>query len=328
MQDKNNSSIYKFNTNNDNKFKNKNNLRLGNKKSKFNNNYNSKTQYHPTVREPIDEYTINNYNDSSNPTYSKQNNYDYNDNSENYLNKKRNENLYTNENKLSNNYDYTYTKPRNNYYNNNNNNNNKTPSINNNNNNYSNTRNNNNNNSMNLKEDVNCFNNYKKVHSKNSNYSNNSFNHNKSKRSKFNNNLKPSLKNVPSMNYTNKFLNYSISEKDKESALEHSKKKIPIMVLINRSYFKHFEDNFISIKEEILSSVNGLTEFEMKNIPYGEESVLFINGESYESKRKCYSILCHKTYDYLKSKYDKMSFLKTMILIPDSKALINIYIYI
>lgn len=96
-------------------------------------------------------------------------------------------------------------------------------------------------------------------------------------------------------------------------------KKFPILTLINKTYLKQFEDDFDKIKREFFKEIPEIQDFKIK-CTRSNEYMLIIDSDSYTAKRRCFELFCDRTYEYLKEKYDNMSYLSVHILVPNRKS--------
>jgi hypothetical protein len=95
-------------------------------------------------------------------------------------------------------------------------------------------------------------------------------------------------------------------------------KKFPILTLINKTYLKQFEDDFEKIRREFFKEIPEIQDFKIK-CTRSNEYMLIIDSDSYTAKRRCFELFCDRTYEYLKEKYDNMSYLSVHILVPNRK---------
>lgn len=123
-----------------------------------------------------------------------------------------------------------------------------------------------------------------------------------------------------------------IRKKDKSRSrsrsyeMKRSKNNFPIICNINRSFFKSFDDHFHEIKREIIEKVSNLDEFRLKNFRETPESYILIDSFNFLAARKAFKIYLEKTYDYLIGLFQKVSFLKICILVPNRKFNIRLII--
>lgn len=108
--------------------------------------------------------------------------------------------------------------------------------------------------------------------------------------------------------------------------MKRNKNNFPIICNINRSFFKSFDDHFHEIKREITEKVSNLDEFRLKNFRETPESYILIDSFSFLAARKAFKIYLEKTYDYLIGLFQKVSFLKICVLVPNRKSNIRLII--
>jgi len=104
-----------------------------------------------------------------------------------------------------------------------------------------------------------------------------------------------------------------------------NKNNFPIICNINRSYFKSFDDHFHEIKREIIEKVNNLDEFRLKNFRETPESYILIDSFNFQAAKKAFKIYLEKTFDFLIGLFQKVSFLKICLLVPNRKLIKYIF---